>query len=426
MAIDQMLLGSMLDPFKNMAEDCKSKGYSGESFDKMMAALERMEQLGAELSDFMEYSAKISAEGLQMAFSNACGQLLADAASKQQSTANKGGYDDAALLKQNLDALKQAVIELKKAEETAIAEAGAAFTDSKKQAVAANEIRTLTKSEQLIKPIEDLIAYGESGVNFPTFLRVQIEKGLDKAMEGSGLVRDGVIYEHGFARASSINPYSIKIKEEQLNAFDQLKALSPFDVPNSLSVQLKFNEIEAQYVSEISKWTTIDNAWMKLFSLLDTWVIAHTKFAPFIDPWAMSRDPKAAVLRDKETLPGIIAERVRLLGENYNVNFADVRSHETFIWSVKNHHFPYSQIYTNLMLDAALPICKPGQFLPADIIDEVERLYNNKEMHNPENYRVLDRQEGVYNTYFGSDMFVQKFGPKPHFDERNAQPWSIM
>ena len=169
----------------------------------------------------------------------------------------------------------------------------------------------------------------------------------------------------------------------------------------------------------------IEDAWERIFNLLDTWTIAHTSFAPYIEPWSMSRSPSAAVQHDKDTLPGYIAERIRLLSENFGVNFSEIVSHETFIWSVKHHHFNYSQIYTKFLIETVLPQCQPGNYLNAETIAETERLYNAKEMPNPENHKVHERQAAVYDQYFGAGNFVQKFGPTPDFGERNAAPWTI-
>ena len=49
MPIDKSMLDTMLDSFRNMAKDCEDKGASGEKFDQMKAALERMEELGQEM-----------------------------------------------------------------------------------------------------------------------------------------------------------------------------------------------------------------------------------------------------------------------------------------------------------------------------------------------------------------------------------------
>ncbi|NOQ72294.1 MAG: hypothetical protein GQ574_09855 [Crocinitomix sp.] len=426
MPIDQMMLGPMLDTFKTMADDCTAKGYSGESYDQMMTALKRMEQLGQEMDDFMEFSTKMTTENLQMDFSLAYGRVLSEGASQQSSSADT--YDDGALLKQTVDALKNAVSELKKGEETAILEARKHHSSDAHKNLAETEVSTLAKSGQIIAPIEALIAYGESGVNLPTFLRVQIEKGLDKAMEGSAVLREGVAYDLDFAVAASINPYNIAIREEQGATFDELAKKAKFDVPNSLSVTLAFDKISQDYVSRVEKWTAIERAWERIFSLLDTWSMAQTRFAPGIEPWVLAGSPssiQAAIAKDKATLPGIIQERVRLLMENYALSFDNVFTHETFIWSVKNHHFSYSQIYTELLVNTIHPQCKPTQLLDASIIQTIEHQYENKEMPNPENYRVLDRQEAVYDQYFGAGNFVVKVGPKPDFGFRNAAAWNL-
>lgn len=420
MPIDQMYLGPMLDTFRNMANECTEKGCSGENYDKMMAALNRMEALGQELDDFMAYSAQLSTEGLQMAFSVAYGQVLSEAA--QATSSDTGTYDDSALLTQTLDGLRQAVAELKKGENAAISEAISKGADP---AIVTHEIETLAKTSALIAPIEALIQYGESGINFPTFLRVQIEKGLDKAMEGNAVLREGLNYELSFAKAAALNPYAIRVKEEQMSLFDELVAKAAHGFPNSLSVSLGFDKIQHNYVPHQSKWKAIEQSWERLFSLLDTWILAHTRFAPGIEPWILASNPHAAIQRDKETLPGIIQQRIRIFKENYGLDFSAIRTHETLIWSARHNHFSFSQLYCNFMIEQALPQCKPNQFLDASNIQSTESMYSNHEMPNPENYKVLDRQEEVYNTFFGNNAFVQKFGPKPNFGERNAPAWKL-
>lgn len=427
MPIDPSIAGPMLDPFRNMAAECEAKGCSGENYDTMMNALARMEAMANEMSDFMEFSTKLSTEGLQMTFSTAYGNVLSEAAASSGSGSSGGAddYDDAALLKQNVDALKSAVVELRRAEEDAKKEAASHMSTEANKAVAVNEVATLAKTDKIIEPIENLIALGETDITFPTFLRTQIEKGLDKAMDGDAVVKEGILYDLDFANASAIHPYSIQIKEEQLQAFDALAAQSKFGLPNGLSMRLAFDKIEHAHLSASRKWDTIDRAWNRIFSLLDTWVIAHTSYAPHIEPWSMASDPHAAVKKTKETSPGYIQQRIRLLQENFGISFSDIVSHETFQWSVKHNHFAYSQMYTEFLLEKALPLCQPGQLLTSELIDEATRMYDGKQMPNPKYYKVLDRQEAAYNKHFGEGQFVQKIGPKPARDERNAPAWSL-
>ena len=425
MPVDPMMLGPMLDTFKNMANDCTAQGHSGPAYDRMMTALGRMESLGQEMDDFMAYSAKISAEGLQMEFSTAYGEVLAGAAQSQSENSENGGYDDAALLKQNVDALKRSIQAIKDGVVQAENEAKKHLNSEKDQAVALNEIEKLAHESALIKPIEDLIKLGESGINFPTFLRLQIEKGLDKAMDGQGVVRDALDYELSFAKASALSPHSIQQITSIIEAFDDLAKRAPFGIPDSFEFELIRQKTDHQYVPLIQHWSDIQREWSRIFSLLDTWAIAHCSFAPFIEPWSMSRDPKAAVIQDKETLPGIIRQRIRLLEVHYGIKFENILDEETFFWDVKNHHFPYSQVYTTLLINEILPICQPHQLLDQSIIDQVEQLHKGHKMANPENHKVLERQQQAYDAYFGKGLFEQKFGQTPDFGERNASPWTL-
>lgn len=424
MPIDPMMLGPMLDSFKNMANECTEKGHSGPAYDRMMAALKRMETLGEEMDDFMAYSAKISAEGLQMEFSTAYGEVLTEAA-KANTSEDGDGYDDKALLQQNLDALRQSIEAIKKGVSDAEEEAKKHLNSDKDRNLAVNEIQQLAHTNALIAPIEKLIELGESGINFPTFLRLQIEKGMDKAMSGQGLVRNGLEYELDFAKAAAINPYAITKVEEALKQFDYLAEQATFDVPDSLAFELVRKRLDHQYTPLIERWQTVNEDWSRIFSLLDTWAIAHCTFAPSIDPWAMSSNPSKAVLRDKETLPGVIRERIQLLSRHFQIDFSNIFNEETFIWDVRHHHFPYSQKYTELLIRDILPHCQAGQVLDKNFIQLIEQMYQENEMANPENYKVLDRQEAVYDQYFGSGLFVQKFGEKPDYGTRNAPAWSI-
>jgi len=111
--------------------------------------------------------------------------------------------------------------------------------------------------------------------------------------------------------------------------------------------------------------------------------------------------------------------------KSYYKTRMDRYENETFLWSIRNHHFYYSQAYTNFIMENVLPSCRPCQLIDAANIELAEKLYSNHEMSNPEEYKVLDRQEAVYNSFFGENSFVQKFGAKPSFGQRNAPAWKL-
>ena len=424
MAIDQMMLGPMLDTFKKMANDCTEQGHSGEAYDKMMAALNRMEQLGNEMDDFMEFNAKMASEGLQMNFSTAYGEVLSNAAGAEQK-GNTEDYDDNALLVQSVNALKDAVQRLKDSETDMIAEAQKGYNNDSDKKMAENEVLTLSKNKQLIKPIEDLIALGESGINFPTFLRVQIEKGLDKAMEGSASLREGIEYTRDFYVASAPNPYDIKVREEELTQFDELADKAKFNVPDSFQMSLEFDNIAQHYAPSISKWNGITRAWERIISHIDTWALAHTSFAPFIEPWSLASNPKEAVQSTKDCSPGEIKEMIRIFNENYNLSFKDIFTHETFTWQVTHFQLGDSQEFIEYLVNKVFPQCNPNQFLTQESTTEMEKFYNDKKMSNPENYKMIEIQKANYDKYFGEGAYDAKSKAKADWGERNAAPWNL-
>ena len=424
MPIDDMMLNPMLDPFRNMAKECEEKGYSGEEMDRMMAALNKMEEMGQEMDDFGAFSAQLTSEGLQMEFSNAYSQVLAGAAQQSQSS-SEGGYDDAALLKTTLDALRDSVKRLREGKVEAIQEAASKAESAQQADVTSNEIDSLFNQEALIEPIEALIQYGESGVNYPTFLRVQIEKGLDKAMEGSAVMREGLEYLKGWAEADRVNPFEIKKANEKLEAFDAMAQAQKFGVPDSIQFQLKSDQIDHHYLPAIAQWDGIRNAWERILSQLITWSYAHMSFADQIFPWSAMSNPQPAIQRTKDTYPGEIKERLRILKENFGLEFHDIFHHETFIWQVENHLLDESQIWIEKLIHDIYPQCQPGNYLKAETVSEVERFYKEHLMANPERHKALERSQQYYDQVFGAGMYAKKFPQKADWGTRNAEPWDL-
>lgn len=423
MPIDGMFLNPMLDAFRNMAKDCQDKGYSGADMDEMLGALNRMEQLGQEMDDFGAYSGQITSEGLQMKFSNAYSKVLANAAKSEQGGADS--YDDAALLKTTVDALRQAVTELRRAKEEQLAEAAKNASNKTAREVASNEIEVLNNNELIIEKIEELIAYGESGVNLPTFLRVQLEKGMDKAMEGSAVQRKGLVYSKGWAEASCINPYDINKTQEKLTSFDTLAAQAKFGVPESLEVTLADDKIDHHYIPDIAKWDAITNAWERIMSLMMTWSYAHMSFADQIFPWDSMKNPWKAIQQTKDTNPGEIKGRLKIFKENFGMEFRDIFSHETFKWKVEHFQIGESQLWYEYLINTIFPQCTPGNYLKQETITEVERMWKEHLMSNPENYKDVERFVKFFDGVFGEGAFRKKTGEDYDWGVRNAAPWDL-
>ena len=299
MAIDPMMLNPMLSPYENMVADLDGRGLSGEDADKVRSIYQRMQQLGAELSDIAEFTGICMQENLYTDISDYYTRAL--------SSGNSGGgdstsdYDDGALLKQSIQALKQSIEQIRQSKATALeladhdpranlqqesqfaakfaAEHGIDVTaehieksqgemldkELKEKPNAYNnqaEVEALDNSEDLIEPIEALIALGEEpGMTFPKFLRLQIERGLDKAMEGAGVVRKSLLYDLDWAKAQALSPHHIKRCEARLSVFDDLANANQFGVPNSKELQWTTKRAERPFDQPLAKWDNIGRRW---------------------------------------------------------------------------------------------------------------------------------------------------------------------
>ncbi len=417
MAIDPNILNPMLDPFRKMAGDCADQGASGEAFDRMTTAMDRMEELGREMDDIGAYSAALVTEGLQMTFSTAYGEVLAEQAKAASGGGEDGAYDDEALLNQTLNAYRDAVKRIREGTEQAKQIASG-------DELVVNELATLSKDDLLIGPIEEAVKLGESGVNFPTFLRLMIEKGLDRAMEGAPALREGLEYDLGWAKASSESPHHIREKEEILAKFDELAGASKVGVPDSLHFELERKLIEHRHVPNIALWSAVRYRWEVMLDALTDWALAHTRFAPHIDPWKMAADPKRAVEMDKDCIPGDFEVRAAIFRENFNLDFKDIFSHDTFRNEVENFRLAYSQVWTEFLIEAIHPACKPMENLPGDIVKQVEEMFDGKLVYNPERHRALEKTRDYYDQVFGAGNFEKKAGAVEKNDSK-AEPWNL-
>lgn len=329
MPLDPMMSDALLGTFRNMANEIKSKNIVSEDAGKMFSVLERMEELARTNDDMNAFSGQMMQENLYGKFSDYYGKVLSSQAAAANST---GGYSDANLLKQNLNALRDAIKRIRAAKEEALEmdrnydpkkamRQSLDFVDRNKEksglkkgieqsggiealkvATEKNidneisekpnaynnsvEIETLINDEGIIKPIENLIALGEEqGMTFPRYLRLQIEKGLDKAMEGSVVAREGYEYSYEFYKAMSPSPHYIDRAKKKLDLFDELGSKSKFGIPNPDEINYGHRRIDHEFEPSIILWENITNRWEAMLWDLYDWSLAHVSIAPHIEPW---------------------------------------------------------------------------------------------------------------------------------------------
>lgn len=470
MPIDPMMLNAILGAFKNMIEDCKTKNLSGSDFDKMCETYDRMEQLGNEHSDMNEYNAQLMNENLYGKFSDFYGRILIAAANAQSD--DGGGYDDAAMLKQNIDALKQAIITIRKAYQDAIEQAKGQDAEANmqigleylernldKELLSAGggidqiktrskkdfdeiikkkpkafdnsvEVEVMSNPEVLIKLIQDVIDLGEKpGMTLPRFLRLQIETGLDKAMEGSVSTRNGLEIEKEYILSNPISPIHIQIIEEKLEKFDELANANKFKVPNSTELKYSFEDIERLHENDIQKWDQIKTRWNDLLGDLSFWSLSYCSFAPYTQPWSVALDPVAATIKTQNTMPGVFKEREKLFQKYFGISFYEIFKHPTFLWEVKYNYIEYSQEYVEFLIEKIYPECKPFNHLSRDLIAQKESFCmtgkDSKDREiNPQRHFPAERIKEWYDKKYGEGRYLLKYDPVEKY-ESAAKPWDL-
>jgi hypothetical protein len=459
-----MFSEAILGTFRNMLNECLDKKMSGEEVDAMKQCFARMEQLAAETDDMAVFNANVLTENLYGKFSDYYGRALA-AASRQEYANGTKTYDDASLLKTSLNALKDAIKRLRdNYQETlrmssteynleqsrksnafvARSQKGLGSAVSQKQlddatdkALKANpdmldntvEAAILNDPEPLIRGIQNLIDLGEQpGMSFPRFLRLQIETGLDQAMQGTAVLRDGLIYTQEFTEALPATPMHRDIARRKIEAFDQLAAANRFGVPDIHELNHLHDDIDREYEPAIRRWNAIKNLWGKMFDDLYDWSLAHCSFSPHIQPWAMAPNPVEATIYDQNVIPGVFKQRELLLQRYFGIGFMDIFKHPTFAFDVEYHYFPYSQELMSFLIDQVYPACIPCQKLPAEIVKRrgefhaYSRNPGDREM-NPNLHKSAERMQAFYDGKFGAGRYEAKFGPVEVNKDAYAAPW---
>jgi hypothetical protein len=469
MPIDPLFLDGILNTFRNMVEDCRKQNISGEDFDKMCSYLSRMEELGQQHSDMNAFNGQVMQENLYGLFSDHYGRALSAQAMQKQTEGGESSFDDAHLLKQCVGALKSAIDRLNESYQQALELASGkhakenleksweyfAHTDEGKKMNSGTlntmkresekdqqktlkrtpnafdntvEIEVLQNPEPLIKPIQALIDLGEQpGMTLPRFLREQIERGLDKAAEGSAVIRNTYAGELEIAIAMMVSPHYISQHEKQLVVYDNLAAKAKFNVPMAKELQWAIDDVRREFEPDIIKWDKIREMWEGLLDNLHFWSLSYCSFAPRIQPWSLADDPVEATIFTQNTGNGIFPERLKLWKRYWGSDFIDIFKHETFKWEVMYHHFYYSQVFTEFMIEKIFPQCKPFNHLSKELIKERESFYpyggNPESETNPLLHLRAERFRDYYDGKYGAGRYESKYGPVQHNDSV-AQPWN--
>lgn len=410
MAVDPAMTDGMLGTFRNMYKECVDKEASGPAFDRMKSAMDRMENLANEHSDFMAFQGQLMQENLMGDFSIAYGEVLAEAAKPK---GGGGAYDDKAIMEQTLNALRDAITRIDEGVEQQKQEVKKHHAEGSDRLKV--ELAMVEKNAQQFVPIkksiQELIDFGATCENLPTFLRIQIERGLDKATEGSVVTK--AVYEEDvqLQEIYQLSPYHKLRSQEILAGYQELESKAAFGVPEGIDIQMQSTIIEHKYMPNIEKWDKIKSDWKSIIDLLAYWAAAHCPRAPYVDPWVIlpkeARPP--AIESMKNCAPGRIHEKLRMFKENFGMDVKDIFRHESFVYEVNDHQVYYSQEYMVHLMNVVFPLCQPGQFLPQNVIDADEAIYKDDRYNDPEPIGSVVNYITWFENKYGAGSW-EKFG----------------
>jgi hypothetical protein len=192
-------------------------------------------------------------------------------------------------------------------------------------------------------------------------------------------------------------------------------------------LQWAIDDVRREFEPDIIKWDKTKEMWESILDNLEFWSLSYCSFAPRIPPWSLAENPVEATIFTQNTGNGIFPERLKLWKRYWGFDFMDIFKHETFAWEVKHHHFAYSQIFTEFLIEKIFPQCKPFNHLSKELIKEREAFYpyggNRDTEMNPLLHLRGERFRDYYNNKYGAGRYESKYGPIEHNDSA-AQPWN--
>jgi hypothetical protein len=407
-----------------MYQECETKQASGPSFEKMKAALQRMEMLANEHSDFMAFQGQLMQENLMGDFGLYSGEVLAGMAKAEQADT----YDDKALLEQSLNGLRDALKRLDDMEQDTRNEVLKHAKAGEEKLTEVDLIvaqKSVEQYEPIKKAIRELIAFGETCENLPTFLRIQMEKGMDKAMDGSVVVRDVFEEDVVLSDIQHLSPFHKQRSRDILNMYVALQEKSAFGTPEPIEVEMERRRIEVRYQPDLDKWDKVRYEWRTILETLAHWVASQCPRAPYVDPWQMIPEPAKSeqIKEDKHCNPGWLEGYLNVFRENHGLSFMDIFRLESFRYDVEDHRLLYSQEYMLHLIRNIFPQCRTGNFLSQELIDLDMKFYNEKRMWDPEPMPSMLKFIEWFNNKYGAGVYQQRFGPYEH-TTTNAAPWN--
>ena len=425
MAIDKTLLDSIVGGYKYFIDDLNNRNITGEHADEVRRLFNRIQELGEECSDMNALYAKMQNENITVKMSDAYTRALTEESQKNHSTSDGNIPDDSAMMKNNVDALRNSIKAIRDN-----------FDNLLNNASPSERMRIMVEHDPqpIIKPIEDLIALAEKpGMTYAKFLRLQIERGLDKITEGTTTHSfiENVLNTH---KALMSPPIVIQLWEEKLERYNTEAAKNKFNIVDLHQWELISDSIERKYEPLQIRQQRIFDMFMKILGDLDLWCIAYCPYTPHeLAPWNTMPYPEAMqdLKRIQKTTPGILKEYEKLLYRYFNLRLKDIIKDELFLHHIKSNMIDESQELVEFLLIEVYPQCKPFNDLSNTSIDKRVEMHRGKRESNPGRMEPYFRLKKHYNSIYG-EGYMEKFMKEQNLEKDDvkeystpAAPWDI-
>ena len=415
--IEKEYVEPLKQSYKNILDDMKNRNISGKYYDEVEKLYNRMLELIETSPDITAFYMKMNDENLAMKISDAYSRALTEQAEK--ATQSGEAYDDSALMKMNVNALRESVKSIRQS-----------FDEVMEKATEADKLRIMVDQnpEEMIKSVDNLIALSEEpGMTYANFLRLQIERGLDD-FNASSITRKAIETQLDCYKKLIYPDLETKVLEEKLEAYDKLAEKNKFNTVDPHEWEFVAKKIEWKYEPEIIKRDQIYHLFEKILDNLDLWEMASCPFAMNVRPWADILDlekRKWIIEKDKNVLPGMIFEYEKLLLRYFGLKLKDIIHDQSFIHAIKSYTIIHSQKIVEHLLLEVYPYCKPFNTLPQNLIDKRTEIQTANREENPEQDKPFNILKEYYDSLYGEKyMEIISKGLKPR-NGSAAKPWDL-
>lgn len=366
MGIDKQYTAPMLSIYKNWLEQNKAQLSDNENYNEVGRLVSYTEELAEKHTDISEFFTQLNKEQVLIKLS----KLISTNVGKMidKNIKNSQNIDDNNVIENFIKQYEESLAQLTKLN----------YDDKN------TSTHHLHKIMPVINALEQNIALAKTpGITSPKIFATQIEKGLDRALEGKLMYLENFLFHRDLALATMTSPYEKEIAERKLELYENLANQTALHIPNSKILDLELESIDLKFENSIIFWTNIVDKINEILLNLELWILSFCNFATQIPPWSLAENPNKKVLQTQETNPIELQRKMQVINKYFHLTLKLLMNHEVMDWRVKHNLMENSQIFTEYLVSEIYPLCITNQKPPIATVKKMENLYLNKMCLNP-------------------------------------------